>query len=92
VEACLPAGMGAIVQEVNVAPTSSLAVPFATAMRNRQLAWALAGGVPIDALEERHGKVPWVLKFECRERNLFRSEWWKYIAGKRVALLNTTIL
>lgn len=53
----------------------------ATAIRDRQLAWARAGGVPIEALEERYGKVSWVLKHEYRKRNLFRPEWWDYIQG-----------
>lgn len=60
----------------------SLTEPFAIAMRDRQLAWALRGGIPVDSLEERHGKVSWVLKSECQKRNLFRPEWWCYIAGK----------
>jgi hypothetical protein len=53
----------------------------ATAMRDRQLIWALAGGVPIEALEVRHGKVSWVLKHEYRKRNLFRPDWWDHIHG-----------
>jgi hypothetical protein len=43
-----------------------------TAMKDRQLAWALAGGIPIDALETRHGKVSWVLKREFQAQNLYR--------------------
>lgn len=59
-----------------------LAKPFAATMRDRQLEWALGGGIPVDALEKRHGKVSWVLKPKRRKLNLFRSEWWKYITGK----------
>jgi hypothetical protein len=50
-------------------------------MRNRQLAWALAGGIPREALEKRHGKLSWILEFEQRKRNLFRPSWWDYIKG-----------
>ena len=53
----------------------------ALAMRDRQLAWALAGGIPLNALEERHGKTSWVLKSEHRKLNLFRPAWWDYIEG-----------
>jgi hypothetical protein len=53
----------------------------ATVMRDRQLAWALAGGIPIEALEQRHGKVSWVLKSGYRKLNLFRPEWWEHIEG-----------
>jgi hypothetical protein len=53
---------------------------FATKARNYQLAWALNGGVPISALEVRHGQISWVLKPEHRKLNVFRTEWWDYIA------------
>jgi len=51
-------------------------------LRERQLEWALAGGIPATALEVRRGRVSWVLKQEHRKRNLYRAEWWKYIEGK----------
>jgi restriction endonuclease-like protein len=54
---------------------------FATMMRDRQFAWALGGGIPTAALEERHGRVSWVLKPEHRKLNLFCPDWWDYIAG-----------
>jgi hypothetical protein len=54
----------------------------ATMMRDRQLAWALAGGIPVATLEERRGKPSWVLKSEHRKLNLFHSEWWDHIRGK----------
>src|SRR5688572_23585370 len=57
-----------------------LTKPFATSMRDRQLKWAIGGGVPPAALEERHGQVSWVLDPEHRKLNLFRTEWWDYIA------------
>jgi hypothetical protein len=50
-------------------------------MKERQLAWALAGGIPVDALEERRGGPSWVLKREHQRRNLYRPDWWDYIAG-----------
>ena len=53
---------------------------FAASMRERQLSWALAGGIPLSALEQRHGKVSWVLKHDDRKLNLFRKDWWEYIA------------
>jgi len=53
---------------------------FATRVRNHQLAWALNGGVPAAALETRHGQISWVLKREHRKLNLFRPDWWDYIA------------
>jgi hypothetical protein len=56
--------------------------PFAESMRDRQLEWALAAGIPVAALEKRHEKVSWVLKPEHKKLNLFRSDWWAYIAGK----------
>lgn len=55
--------------------------PFAAAMRDRQLQWALNGGVPGAELQERKGKPFWVLKAAHRKRNLFRANWWEYIAG-----------
>jgi len=54
--------------------------PFAEIALNHQLAWALNGGVQIEALEVRHGRVSWVLKPEHRKLNLFRPDWWDYIA------------
>lgn len=54
--------------------------PFAATTRDRQLAWALGGAIPAEALEVRHGKVSWVLKRERRKLNLFRPSWWDYIA------------
>ena len=51
------------------------------AMRDRQLAWALAGAIPREALETRHGKISWVLKHNYRRLNLYRRDWWKYIQG-----------
>ena len=60
---------------------SSATKPFSVAMRDRQLQWALDGGVPSAALQERKGKPFWVLKSEHRSLNLFRSDWWDYIAG-----------
>src|SRR5437899_12474728 len=53
---------------------------FDVKARNHQLAWALNGGVPIEALEVRRGRVSWVLKSEHRKLNLFRLDWWDYIA------------
>jgi hypothetical protein len=53
---------------------------FAANARKHQLAWALDGGVPVSALELRHGQISWVLKREHRMLNLFRPEWWDYIA------------
>jgi len=53
---------------------------FAANARKHQLAWALNGGVPVSALELRHGQISWVLKREHRKLNLFRPEWWNYIA------------
>jgi hypothetical protein len=53
---------------------------FDVKVRNHQLAWALNGGVPVEALEVRRGRVSWVLKSEHRKLNLFRSDWWNYIA------------
>jgi|HubBroStandDraft_6_1064221.scaffolds.fasta_scaffold106347_2 hypothetical protein len=53
---------------------------FAAIARNHQLAWALNGGVPVGALEIRHGQVSWVLKPVHRKLNMFRSDWWDYIA------------
>jgi hypothetical protein len=32
------------------------------------------------ALEIRHGEISWVLKLEHRKLNVFRSDWWAYIA------------
>jgi hypothetical protein len=58
--------------------------PFAAAVRDRQLAWALGDAVPVAALEERHGKVSWVLKPEFQKRNVFCPEWWRYVAGNLV--------
>jgi hypothetical protein len=55
--------------------------PSATAMRDRQLEWARAGGIPTEALEVRHEKVSWVLKSKYRKLNLFRPSWWDYIEG-----------
>jgi hypothetical protein len=62
--------------------TSSSRASFAAAMRHHQLQWALSGGIPSAALEERKGKTSWVLKPEHRERNLYESNWWRHIAGK----------
>lgn len=53
---------------------------FAAIARNHQLAWALNGGVPVAALEVRHGQVSWLLTPEYRKLNLFRPDWWDYIA------------
>jgi hypothetical protein len=53
---------------------------FAANARNHQLAWALNGGVPVEALEVRRGRISWVLKSEQRKLNLFRPDWWDYIA------------
>jgi hypothetical protein len=53
---------------------------FAVKARKHQLAWALNGGVPVAVLELRHGQISWVLKPEHRKLNLFRPEWWRYIA------------
>jgi hypothetical protein len=53
----------------------------ATSMRHRQLSWALEGGVPAAALEERRGKASWVLKREYQKLNLFRPAWWDHITG-----------
>jgi hypothetical protein len=61
--------------------TFSSKASFAVAMRDHQLQWALNGGAPSAALEERKGKTSWVLKPEHRSRNLFRSDWWQHIAG-----------
>jgi hypothetical protein len=49
-------------------------------LRKSQLSWALAGGVPLHALEERNGRASPLLKFENRKLNLFREDWWGYIA------------
>jgi hypothetical protein len=57
-----------------------MAESFAANARNHQLAWALNGGVPVEALEVRRGRVSWVLKPEHRKLNLFRPYWWDYIA------------
>jgi len=56
--------------------------PFAESMRDRQLEWALGAGIPVAALEKRHEKVSWVLKPEHQKLNLFRPDWWAYIAGR----------
>jgi hypothetical protein len=53
----------------------------AAMMKDRQLAWALGGGIPVAALEERRGQPSWVLKPQHRKRNMFRPEWWDHIAG-----------
>ena len=53
---------------------------FAISIRERQLNWALTGGIPLSALEQRQGKVTWVLKPEHRRLNLFREGWWDYFA------------
>jgi hypothetical protein len=54
---------------------ADLTEPFAARMRDRQLSWALEGGVPAAALEERRGKASWVLKREYQRLNLFRPAW-----------------
>jgi hypothetical protein len=53
---------------------------FAQAARERQLAWARTSNIPRDAFEEQHA---WVFKPEHKQGNLFRPEWWSYIAGKK---------
>lgn len=53
---------------------------FAANARKHQLAWALNGGVPVSALDLRHGQISWVLKREHRKLNLFCPDWWDYIA------------
>lgn len=55
--------------------------PFALEMRDRQLRWAIAAGIPESALEQRSGKTSWVLKREHQSLNLFRPEWWTHIAA-----------
>jgi len=55
---------------------------FGEYVRQRQLKWALAGNIPADALEERHGKTSWVLKRDQQKQNLFQETWWQYIEGK----------
>jgi len=57
-----------------------MAESFVGNARNHQLAWALNGGIPVEALEVRRGRVSWVLKREHRKLNLFRPYWWDYIA------------
>lgn len=57
--------------------------PFAETMRDRQLEWALGeGGIPVAALERRREKVSWVLEPQYQKLNMFRSDWWSYIAGR----------
>ena len=51
-------------------------------MKEAQLNWALAGGIPIDNLETRGGKPSWVLKRAHQRQNLFRPDWWEFIAGR----------
>ncbi len=51
-------------------------------MKEAQLNWALAGGIPIDSLEARGGKPSWVLKRAHQRQNLFRPDWWEFIAGR----------
>jgi hypothetical protein len=53
---------------------------FAANARNHQLAWALNGGVPVAALEIRRGEISRVLKREYRKLNVFRPDWWDYVA------------
>lgn len=55
---------------------------FGQDVRERQLAWALDGHIPEDALERRRERASHVLKNEHQQRNLFNAEWWKHIAGK----------
>jgi hypothetical protein len=56
--------------------------PFAESMRDRQLEWALGAGIPVAALEKRREEVSWVLRSEHQNLNLFRPDWWAYIAGR----------
>ena len=55
---------------------------FAKVMRDRQLAWARDGNLTDGVLEERHGKLSWVLKRTHQRSNLFLDEWWTHIAGR----------
>jgi hypothetical protein len=54
---------------------------FATAMQERQLAWARDDHIEASALEQTSGGT-WVLKRECRDLNLFRPDWLGYITRK----------
>lgn len=54
---------------------------FVTQFRKQQIAWAMTAGIGEDLREGDHGR-PWVLQQQHRHRNLFRSEWWRLIAGK----------
>ncbi len=56
--------------------------PFATAMQERQLAWARNGQIEASALEQTRGGT-WVLRWKRRDLNLFRPNWLGYIKGKR---------
>lgn len=51
-------------------------------MKDRQLTWARANGIPAHALEERDGAPSWVLKPEHQRLNLYQASWWEYIAGR----------
>ena len=51
-------------------------------VRPELINWALAHGIPEDALEKHHGRLSWVLKPESRKLNLFDPSWWDLIAGK----------
>jgi hypothetical protein len=64
----------------NYLRAAAMSESFAVNARKHQLAWARNGGVPVSALELRHGQLSWVLKREHRKLNLFRTAWWEYIA------------
>ncbi|MCZ6692034.1 MAG: hypothetical protein O7H41_20805 [Planctomycetota bacterium] len=54
---------------------------FADHMKDHQVEWALDHGISTEMLEERKGVPSWVLRREFREKNLYMSKWWEYIAG-----------
>ena len=55
--------------------------PFASAIQERQLAWARDGHIATSALEQSRGGT-WILNAEHRGLNLFRPGWLDYIKGR----------